>query len=155
MGFNWTPEHVERLKEFAKQALPVRVLADEFGVTRNAIIGKAARVGIELLYVKPRRPGSVVITRSRNTPFRGQSNKSQPLPARVSSPNSRDLEVVQLRENDCRFVVTDDHPMLFCGAPKQADSSYCPHHHEVCHVNRMDPRSRQHASSHVARRCID
>ena len=61
MGFNWTPENIERLKDLASKALSASRIAAEFGVTKNAIIGKARRDGIELQYVVPRRPGSVVI----------------------------------------------------------------------------------------------
>ena len=142
MGFNWTPENIEQLKELASKALSASKIAAELGVTKNAIIGKARRDGIELQYVIPRRPGSVVIKRSRHAPFRGQSDKSQPLPAFVPEPNSRNLTVLQLRKNDCRWPTSPDHPMLFCGAVKAEGSSYCPHHHGVAHVNRLDPRAR-------------
>jgi len=37
-----------------------------------------------------------------------------------------------LERNDCRYVVTEDHPMLFCGHEKAAGSSYCAHHAHVC-----------------------
>ena len=139
MGFNWGPENVDRLKELAGQSLSATRIAAEFGVTKNTIIGKARRLGVELQYVIPRRPGSVVVTRARNNPFRGSSNKSQPLPVFEPDPDSRNLTVLQLKGNDCRFPTSEDHPMLFCGSPKAAGSSYCPHHHGVCHV---DPRAR-------------
>lgn len=39
----------------------------------------------------------------------------------------------ELEDNDCRYPYGNG-PYLFCGDPKQEQSSYCSHHHSVCWV---------------------
>ena len=38
----------------------------------------------------------------------------------------------ELRPNQCRYPISDDKPMLFCGQPT-THGSYCTVHHLICH----------------------
>lgn len=50
---SWTTEKHARLVELAAQGLSVKNIAAELGMTRNAIIGRARREGVALLYRPP------------------------------------------------------------------------------------------------------
>ena len=54
---DWTDEHVETLKQLWKQGLSSRQIADHFGeTTRNAVIGKAHRLGLPSRTTPARKP---------------------------------------------------------------------------------------------------
>jgi GcrA cell cycle regulator len=45
-GATWTSERIELLKRCLHAGLSCRQIADEIGVTRNAVIGKMNRLGL-------------------------------------------------------------------------------------------------------------
>ena len=138
MGFNWTAEAIGILRAKAAAAVPASQIAAIFGITRNAVIGKSHREKIKLECTDT-RSGGYARQRSNLTGFSFRKSTSRPaaIPKLVirdaDEPLSRNLSVIDLQKNDCRFIVTDDHPMLYCGAPKADGSSYCAHHHVRCH----------------------
>lgn len=138
MGFNWTEEKVALLTELAPKSKSVREIAVIFGLTRNAIIGKAHRIGIQLPVGRsgpPRSANYVPRTRNRGTglSFRSKFAKPPRIIAVGEQPSSLNIAFDDLRRDHCRFPATDDAPYFFCGNPKAIGSSYCPHHHVVCH----------------------
>ena len=34
----------------------------------------------------------------------------------------------------CAYIVVGSRGTAYCGAPRQASSSYCPHHHSLCYI---------------------
>ena len=47
MSFSWTDEHVDRLTSMWRKGFTARQIAEQIGgVTRNAVIGKAHRLGL-------------------------------------------------------------------------------------------------------------
>jgi hypothetical protein len=132
MGFVWTPETEARLRDLAAQALRVRAIAAEFGVTRNSIIGKARRLGVDLQFTRSKAPRKQP-SRGTGISFRAKFVRPQKA-ALPDAPEPLNIPFENLRKNHCRYAVTDDAPYFFCGAPKTEGSSYCEHHHGVCHV---------------------
>ena len=48
MSLSWTDERIDRLKELWSQGKTASFIADELGgVSRNAVIGKAHRLGLQ------------------------------------------------------------------------------------------------------------
>jgi GcrA cell cycle regulator len=43
---DWTPEVVEKLKELWAQGLSITQIGQRLGITRNAVVGKAHRIGL-------------------------------------------------------------------------------------------------------------
>lgn len=73
MGFEWTPQQIERLARMAQAGVPIRQIAGAFSVSRNAVIGALDR------HV-PDRPNRRPCTRKG-----GQAPAAAPAPApRVS-----------------------------------------------------------------------
>lgn len=52
-------------------------------------------------------------------------------PVEVTGLEPRNLTVPELAPWDCRFIVTDDRPFLYCGHHVKRGSSYCPVHHRI------------------------
>ncbi len=135
----WTDERCNTLRSQWAEQLPVRLIADNMGASKNQIIGKARRLNLPVHpdsfthpdYVrradKPRRP------RIRTTP--GSTKiailKTRPVPQ--DAPTSLDITFADLQERHCRFVTTQDTPFLFCGGTKEGGSSYCAFHRGLCH----------------------
>ncbi len=131
MGFNWTPDTECRLRVLAAQAMPAAKIAEEFGITKNSVIGKAHRLGVELKYVRLTVSGKPS-TRARSTPFLGVFKvKSHPLPPERPEPNALNIPFLELEPHHCRYPVKGNE--FYCGHPKEI-GSYCAHHHGVCHV---------------------
>jgi hypothetical protein len=124
-------------------------LARGLNVTRNSVIGKVNRLGLQRAKVTklppmPRTP----------TPMR-QAQPRKPKPAlqrpavkfvpQVVEINSLRLPLLDLELGQCRFECTDADSAadyLFCGLPVVECSSYCPAHKAITWVA---PRPRQNA----------
>lgn len=108
------------------------LVAREFGVSRNTVIGVIWRAGIY-------RPVARKVR--RQAPIKKRPAIIRPPKfARASYVRPADpvealrLPLVEMTAEQCCFPVTADHPFLFCGNPKTEASSYCAHHHARCHT---------------------
>ena len=130
----WTPTQDARIRELAALDYSVREVAKEFGVTRNAIIGRARRMKPPVKWaLRPaaiRPPGSPAPVRRRGGQrrryFRGNPAPEPPAPA--NAPPSQDVAVLDLKEHHCRYPYGEFAPYLFCGAAPQKGHSYCAFH---------------------------
>lgn len=122
--FRWTPHAEARLRALISEKLSAKEAAEVMGVTKNTLIGKANRLGLrfESVYVETVRKAAAE-RRAKRQP----RQKPTAIPPMAPEPNALRLDVLQLKDNSCRFIVTDDHPMLYCGHPKDF-GSYCAHH---------------------------
>lgn len=125
--FQWTESKVEDLKRFIEDKLSSGQAAREMRISRGAIMGKAYRLGLHFKSeAKTNSSTANLVLRRRKAK---RTFKMVPM---APEPDARNLTLLELERNDCRYVVTDDHPMLFCGHEKAAGSSYCAHHAHVC-----------------------
>lgn len=157
-GF-WTPETVEILKEQWRLGASVRAIAVMVGSTRNAVIGKAARLALPMHEAARRRPD---VPRKRPAkepkakPHVGRKRRAKtrstpqgaPLPPPVPSPPPppaavQHIEFAGLLRHHCRYPVTAEAPFLFCGHPRQDESAYCSVHHALCHVKARQEKTDQ------------
>jgi GcrA cell cycle regulator len=148
----WTIARVTDLRRMIEEKCSASQAAIHLGITRNAAIGKATRLGLNFnspsvrnFYwrtqtERPKPSEPVIRIRKRVAP------KVKPMPQMLPEPEARNLTFADLEKNDCRYAVTADHPMLFCGQTKADGSSYCDHHHHVCwmppQARNRDPRPR-------------
>jgi GcrA cell cycle regulator len=71
MSLSWTDERIDRLKELWTQGMTASHIADELGgVSRNAVIGKAHRLGLQSRPspVKPNEPAPKPAARAKEKP---------------------------------------------------------------------------------------
>jgi GcrA cell cycle regulator len=160
----WTAAQDARLKELHKSH-SFSEIADIMGVSRNAAIGRAGRLGM----AKPRGPvlsEAERLIRRRATVEKSQTKKKaqrngqiffgcgvaqpvfvKPLPVfEAIEIEPRHVHLADLTPNDCRFPY-GDRDLTFCGHPKLPHSSYCAEHHALCW---QEPKSRFGARSKVA-----
>ena len=121
---NWTDKKIEKLKELWEQGDAATEIAEVFGVSKNAIIGKANRLNL----ASRKRGGAHGIKRPR---------ESVPIAIEPEKPTL--LE--SLTNDQCRFPLWDKltDPQFFCGKERWNKSSYCKMHYEKSHVK--NPRS--------------
>ncbi len=146
--FEWTDERHDELRRLVKLKMSNNDIADRFGVSKNSIIGKKARLGLSektrRIYKSQRPPKPPKIQQSA---LRSPEEPAEPLsPSGVSfhpehpesSPTpSSEPHVANIGHHSrCRYPTgsykTGD--LTWCGEPAQAKSSYCPEHHKLCHA---------------------
>ena len=138
----WNPELVERLKTLWADGLSFRLIAEQIGVTRNAVIGKSHRLKL------PPRPTLKRVAPQRNIANRRIKHwfKHKPKTASIievaprptvitvcdHEPTPRHLTLLKIGPHECHFPFGDarDGGITYCGAPKSS-GAYCAYHRSV------------------------
>ena len=130
--FDWSDDAVARLKEHITAGMSaseiVRELVSEFGgpLTRNAVIGKVARIGLALRGVpQPRKPAPPRPPRDRRVIIRrpppaAAAPKPAPAAAPAVLPAGGGVKLLDLREHHCRWPYGDPQrpDFRFCGCER-------------------------------------
>jgi GcrA cell cycle regulator len=118
-------------------------IADEFKIylTRSAVIGRIHRLGLTAKEKTVSHPATTTtdgklvrrlkVRRTGVNPSGLKlviSNEPETLGLRCVDAEPRNISLLDLQPNDCRYPVGDELPHLFCAQPKMAGSSYCPAH---------------------------
>jgi GcrA cell cycle regulator len=133
---NWTPELVARLTELWIAGMPISAMATELGngFTRNSVVGKVHRLGLQ----NRERAKSVVKQKrkARSTPFRHRPLLYLAIDntADDDTPLAQRKTIMELNENTCRWPVGDPQNVdfFYCGA-ESAGFTYCPKHTQAAH----------------------
>jgi GcrA cell cycle regulator len=148
----WTDERVELLKSHFEAGLSCRQIADDIGVSRNAVIGKLSRLNLTRKKSgESRRP-------ARKAGAKGHRPGTAPrLRCRIrialyTEPESADDEPVhnghccsllELNDARCRWPIStpgaDD--FCFCGNPPLDGLPYCAGHTRLAYRPGYRPRS--------------
>lgn len=139
--FSWNDERIARMRELLKQGTPASAIGAELGCTRNAIIGKAHRLGLDFQAVpvggRPRKPGSRPRRRARARPAQlpalispaaAETPLAPPLPE--SNHAAGPKQFADLLPRDCRWPIgmpgaPDFH---YCGSESLLGKPYCAAH---------------------------
>jgi GcrA cell cycle regulator len=152
----WTAERVELLKSCFAAGLTCREIADDIGVSRNAVIGKLSRLNLTSetggAARRPPRKKAAKADRPRTTArLRHQMLlmlHAEPQPAADEEPiqNGHCCSLLELNEERCRWPIGTPHAedFCFCGNTPVEGLPYCPGHTRLAYR----PGSRQR----VARR---
>jgi GcrA cell cycle regulator len=154
VNFDWTDEAVEALRRLAKQGNSATQIAAamsaryEWMFTRNAIIGKAMRVGIRLGVkagappVETKKPK--IQKPAPPKPKTAREAKPMPMPVVIEKPVveivvpvSRRVTLTELTGSTCRWPVNNGGPFLFCGAHGASFATgrpYCAEHTQIAFV---------------------
>ena len=105
-GSIWTDSLQARLRELWAQGLTASQIAAELCITRNAVIGKAHRLGLG-----------------------GRAS-----PIRQSKPPM--LTLVAVKERMCKWPIghPGEPDFHFCGGEARPNSPYCPEHHVMAYM---------------------
>jgi len=135
MKDTWTPERIAKLRELWG-TMTANQIAERFGVTRNAVIGKADRLGL-------RGPGPLAASKKpHGSKNRSPSRRAQTAHAAAERrakaerpelkpvPKPEPIIIPQRTSNQvCRWPISDDRPWTFCEAPALVGKPYCPQHY--------------------------
>ena len=122
----WDEEKLNKLKKLWDEGLPITKIGIEIGVSRNAIAGKAHRLGL------PKRNSPIS---KSGDPRKNQEtlpkNSSQQLPLKIM------LREVEWSRNRCCWPIGD--PKLpgfsFCGTSIVPGRPYCEEHSNLAYTN--------------------
>ena len=133
----WDNENVARLRELWDQGLPTAQIGKLLGFTKNAVVGKAHRIGLE------RRPSPI-----RRTAVKPDRKKARtPVMPSLNFENTKELNNTQSRETSIFQPVVknlftlpkkrgcewpEGHPnepdFHFCGKERFEEKPYCLNH---------------------------
>ncbi|MFH0302666.1 GcrA family cell cycle regulator [Bradyrhizobium sp. 31Argb] len=149
----WTPQRVDELTKLWAAGNTAAQIAGELGnVTRNAVIGKVHRLGLDGrvkakngLAPKRERPARVRLRRAaydarRVTKVAAALAEIPESPASDSSaPTSfacRGVSLLELKDETCRWPMGDPAQpgFVFCGNQALAVSPYCAHHGRMAYA---------------------
>jgi GcrA cell cycle regulator len=164
MSFDWTDRRVAQLKEMWKEnGNSASRIAVELGrgLSRNAVLGKLARLGLTAKDRKNRRPVAprVSAPRPRRVPSpHGNANKisiqgrgkvmelhatCEPFEAREADVVPLGIGLMELTEETCRWPEGDRPPFKFCGHMPVKGLPYCAAHSRIAY---NAPANRQNYS---------
>jgi GcrA cell cycle regulator len=132
MNSIWTDEKVEILKARRAEGLSCGVIAAEFGISRNAVIGKCTRLGIVGRALDP-STGRVKVrpphARHTNLLIGPKSQGREIIELPIEPPQCEPVLFIDTRLDDCRWPVEGEGAtMLCCGAQSIIGSSWCTYH---------------------------
>jgi GcrA cell cycle regulator len=140
----WPPERVERLKSLFGAGLSCSRIANEIGVTRNAVIGKVNRLGLS-------RPKGLPARKSdggerKLPPWRLKVISQHQLLARLPRaplPRLEDIAIfdgrgcslLELSVGKCRWPINEpgEDNFCFCGNAQLAGFPYCVGHARIAY----------------------
>lgn len=128
----WTSSDIDTLVRQRAAGLSSSLIAIELGTTRNAVIGKANRLGLcrpdgtagqprKRRAYPPRAPRLRLARIVREPP---------PMIDDAQIPIEQRKTLMELREGDCRWPVGEvgDPGFFFCGGPVETGQPYCAGH---------------------------
>jgi len=133
--YDWNPERMQRLEVLYRDGLSFTLIGADIGVSRNAAIGKARRMGLpkreKIVQSKPN-------SRRRNPPLKPkafvEAKRPVIIPDRDYSCGINDLD-----DHSCRYPLWDlstpHKQRLYCGVPGASISAgvpYCERHSPLC-----------------------
>jgi GcrA cell cycle regulator len=154
----WTDERIAQLKAGWEGGMTASQIAEALGegVTRNAVIGKAHRLGLEARPspVKAAEAAAVETSSTAASAPAAAAQTAAPAPAPVAArPVARKpiragkaakTTLLDLNEKICKWPIghPGDHDFHFCGKASQAGFPYCTEHCLVAYQAQLPRRDR-------------
>ena len=142
----WTDEKKEMLRMAWDEGLPASTIAEKLGdgVSRNAVIGKAHRMGL------PARPSPVKGAEGEAVESAVlEDGTTAPKPRAAAKPRVKPVKVqltslLELSERVCKWPIghPGDSDFHFCGKPSNPGFPYCGEHCAVAYQAQMPRRDR-------------
>ena len=162
VGLTWTEERIELLTKLWTEGRSASQIAAELGegLTRNAVLGKAHRLGLAQNKAKgastlrPRKPTrspdpaptvepppqlnsdrALVMTNLQPVVQPAEQPAEEPFQTDMVAPRSEGVTIMELREGMCRFPLGDPTTpeFRFCGTQAIMGLPYCPYHAQIAY----------------------
>ena len=144
---SWTDERVDLLKKLWKKGLSASQIAEELGdVTRNAVIGKAHRLGLSSR-PSPLKKAAKAAPEKKAKPAAKKKPAAKPKPKAVEKEEPAVITILTLTERMCKWPLghPGDDDFRFCGRKTVPGQPYCAYHAAMAYQApqpRKDRRSR-------------
>ena len=119
MAVDWADNRVALLSDLWQSGYSARQIAERLGegVTRNAVIGKANRLGLS-------KPSKSSVTRQQRQKERAENV------LHLQPPIDEGATIFSLTASTCRWPIGDpgDLDFHFCGAQSKVGQPYCEYH---------------------------
>lgn len=119
---DWTDEDVASLTKLWADGIPTASIANTLETTKNSVVNKAHRLGLQSRKQEPRTSPQRFIRRG----LAPKVDLPDPLKPRTEDPV-------------CTFLSGKEKPWVRCTAPARPGSSYCPEHHAVVWITKCKP----------------
>jgi GcrA cell cycle regulator len=136
----WTSERVALLKSRFEAGFSCREIADDIGISRNAVIGKISRLNLSRPNGDNRRSSEQKRSshvRRRNPHRMLRALRAMPQPQTDESPiyNGHRCSLFELTEETCRWPVgyPGDADFCFCGNTPEKGLPYCTGHVRIAY----------------------
>ena len=127
---SWTHERIEKLKKLWNEGLTASRIASELGdITRNAVIGKAHRLGLSGRMQSKSQTSSISIVRKKkNSPY---NKKIIEITTDVSEPMNP-TSFLKIKDGMCRWPLGEpgEESFKFCGRGT-GEHVYCKEHKKM------------------------
>ena len=139
---SWNESNVARLKELWDQGLPTAQIGKLLGFTKNAVVGKAHRIGLERRPSPIRRTAVKPDRKKARSPIvptlKFESTKEVPkevLKQQIFQPAVKNLFTNQTKRG-CEWPEghPDESDFKFCGKDRFEEKPYCIDHCAVAYV---------------------
>lgn len=139
----WTDERCNMLRSLWAGGFSASQIAAELGdLTRNAVIGKARRLGLEK---REHGRNPLLKIRDHDSPPKRRRKPNRRLNPIVQIPrialpsplpfDGNPITLIDLTNHTCRWPINDDvRNMLYCGKPEadlECRKPYCDHHTQI------------------------
>ena len=154
---SWNESNVARLKELWDQGLPTAQIGKLLGFTKNAVVGKAHRIGLE------RRPSPI-----RRTAVKPDRKKARsPIVPTLNFEASKEETIETTKHQAFKPAVKnlfksqtkrtcewpeghpDESDFKFCGKDRFEDKPYCIDHCAVAYVIPEKEEEKQHVTQRI------
>jgi hypothetical protein len=130
-GYDWPHERSELLRQYWNiDKLSASQIGAKFGITRNAVIGRARRMGLDHRTTAPR-----IIKDQRDKPRVAPIRKPPPEVVlavieqlRPPIKPGKRVSLYDLTNAHCHWPIGEPAELMFCGAHKADNGPYCPAH---------------------------
>jgi len=145
-GRTWTAERIAQLKSCFAAGLSCSQIADEIGVSRNAVIGKLNRLQLgrrKRVAAQPRarKPSLRLVT--QHEILSALRAAPPPVAEEVLVPDECRCSLVELSEGKCRWPISDPgrRDFGFCGGKAVDGLPYCAAHARIAYQPAAGQRS--------------
>ena len=137
----WTTERIELLKSHFSAGLSCREIANEIGVSRNAVIGKLSRLSLTREKKPEIRRAGPKANRPRSVPrlqyriLRKLFAEATPPEDAVAIHSEQHCSLLELSEERCRWPINSpgEEDFCFCGDRPLEGLPYCPGHSRLAY----------------------
>ena len=150
---SWNESNVARLKELWDQGLPTAQIGKLLGFTKNAVVGKAHRIGLE------RRPSPIRRTAVKPDRKKARSPIVPTLKFEASNEETKQQTFQPAVKNlftshtkrGCEWPEghPDESDFKFCGKDRFEEKPYCLDHCAVAYVIPEKEEEKQHVSQRI------